>query len=128
MHALIAGTISVLVSNRGASKVLLVKKKLESHSPMLSCIHNFLHHHWLYVLHAKHEQEEETYKIYLNALLHFSFYFRAPRTPLFMVQKVTREKFTTYRPDLWEKRQMASKSSSHSKHKKKNTEKDGDKK
>ncbi|KAJ7350991.1 hypothetical protein OS493_037348 [Desmophyllum pertusum] len=32
-----------------------------------------------------------------------------PKTPLFMVQKVTREKFTTYRPDLWEKRQNVSK-------------------
>lgn len=36
-----------------------------------------------------------------------------------MVQKVTREKFTTYRPDLWEKRQSALKPNSHSRPRKK---------
>jgi len=36
-----------------------------------------------------------------------------------MVQKVTREKFTTYRPDLWERRQNSSKASSQARHRKK---------
>lgn len=43
----------------------------------------------------------------------------ASKAPLFMVQKVTREKFTTYRPDLWEKRQSALKPNSHSRQRKK---------
>jgi len=53
-----------------------------------------------------------------NILVPF-FLCSTPKAPLFMVQKVTREKFTTYRPDLWERRQNASKANSHARHGKK---------
>ena len=52
-------------------------------------------------------------------MLLFPHFDSALKAPLFMVQKVTREKFTTYRPDLWEKRQSALKPNSHSRPRKK---------
>lgn len=49
------------------------------------------------------------------------------KPPFFMVKKVTREKFSTYCPDLWEKRQNPSNSISHSRHKRKSPNKQGEK-
>ena len=53
--------------------------------------------------------------------------FSTPKAPLFTVKKVTREKFTTYCPDLWEKRKNVTKPVSHSRHKRKSPGKEGEK-